>query len=903
MVKKKYFLVYIDILGFEERAEKEAEKSSIRPEEVRSIYRERIKHKLNQLKENETVLDSQEMSLDSWLLFTDNIWKAFRSVGEVFKTNLPFEIAIGAKDFDESPAGEELIALRNETMDYLKISILRPCKKWYEEKYKKTIGHTFILLTPEAYKELESQKGKRIARKPYKSANFYLIKQKEFDRRLEVLEFLEKIGSQRIEYREIEKLYVKPENYKEIERILKDNNIVFIIGDAEIGKTYTAIKLLFEFFKEGYEPVYIPEERRREQWAFVRHTTELEGKAVYLEDPWGKVEFERVESLFRDVGNLIAKARRKRCKVIITSREKVFKEFEKKKETAEDLWKYVSELKVNLAYSTWNLMEILKRYIKIFEPLWCYNKNLREIAFEAVREKLRTPMSIKQLIDYTQDAKDEDNLNAGIAKASEETKIAFAKEIKEMFNAGKYDNLVFLSFPYIEIKLEVAKSCYEEILRDLGYDLVKAKDFDDLLEEFNEVEFWLWDDEIVNYIHPSYKDAFGSALMDDNQPNNISKRIFSKVLFKLSEKEEATDDVVWAIAENFDKLSEDIRNLLLKFFKKDRAPRAIEEVIVDNLDMLPENARNKLLFKLSEKDETAEYVAWAVAENFDVLTENIRNELLFRLSEKEETADDVARTVEENFDKLPEAVRNELLLKLSEKEKAAEYVTWAVSENFDKLPEEVRNELLLKLSEKEKATWGIAWRLAWAVSENFDKLPEAVRNKLLLKLSQKEVAAKDVARAVVENFDKLPEEVRNELLLKLSQKEVAAKDVARAVVENFDKLPKEVRNELLLKLSQKEEVAEYVSWAVAENFDKLPEDVKNLLNRLQDQLQCVIENLSRGTSQNKISAIEVISNARSKIDKNFALSVLGSLSRDENEEVGMKAEKLKWTLFLGIENE
>ena len=94
-----------------------------------------------------------------------------------------------------------------------------------------------------------------------------------------------------------------------------------------------------------------------------------------------------------------------------------------------------------------------------------------------------------------------------------------------------------------------------------------------------------------------------------------------------------------------------------------------------------------------------------------------------------------------------------------------------------------------------------------------------------------------------------------------------------------------------------------MSWAVAENFDKLPEDVKNLLNRLQDQLQCVIENLSRGTSQNKIRAIEVISNARSKIDKNFAFSVLGSLSRDENEEVGMKAEKLEWTLFLGIENE
>lgn len=181
-------------------------------------------------------------------------------------------------------------------MAHLSLNRLRSYKKWYEEKYKKSVEQTFILLTPEAYKELESQKIKTIAREPYESADFYLLEQEEFNRKLEVLEFLEKIGSQRIEYREIEELYVKPENYEEIERILKDNNIVFIIGDAEIGKTYTAIKLLFEFFKEEYEPVYIPEERKNEQWMFVRHKTELEEKAVYLEDPWGKVEFDTAES-------------------------------------------------------------------------------------------------------------------------------------------------------------------------------------------------------------------------------------------------------------------------------------------------------------------------------------------------------------------------------------------------------------------------------------------------------------------------------------------------------------------------------------------------------------------------------------------------------------------------------
>jgi len=377
MVKKKYFLIYIDILGFVERADKESEKSSFFTSElVRDAYRREVERRLDELKEkrtihsytrkeDKTVVHFREMSLDSWLLFTDNIWKAFRSVAEILKTNLPFEVAIGAKKFDESPAGEELMALRNETMDYLKNNILSPYKNWYKKKYKKSVEQTLILITPEAYKELEYKKVKKIARKPYESADFYLLEQKEFERKLEILEFLERvrIGSERIEYREIEGLYVKPENYEEIERILKDNNIVFIIGDAEMGKTYTAIKLLFEFFKEGYEPVHISEERRREQWEFVRRKQEFEGKAVYLEDPWGKVEFETAESFFRHLEDLILRAKSEKCKILVTSRGKVFKEFEKKKEAAEDLWKYVSELKVNLAYSEENLRGMLKRYI------------------------------------------------------------------------------------------------------------------------------------------------------------------------------------------------------------------------------------------------------------------------------------------------------------------------------------------------------------------------------------------------------------------------------------------------------------------------------------------------------------------------------------------------------------
>lgn len=156
-----------------------------------------------------------------------------------------------------------------------------------------------------------------------------MVEQKEFEKKLKILDFLEKIGSERPEYMKIEELYVEPKNYDKIKSALDEHNIVFIIGDAEIGKTYTAIKLLWEYSKE-YEPVYIPEERRREQWELIRHKRDFGEKAVYLEDPLGKVEFERAESIFTDIGTFITEVKRKRCKIIVTSREKVFQEFEKR---------------------------------------------------------------------------------------------------------------------------------------------------------------------------------------------------------------------------------------------------------------------------------------------------------------------------------------------------------------------------------------------------------------------------------------------------------------------------------------------------------------------------------------------------------------------------------------------
>lgn len=65
--------------------------------------------------------------------------------------------------------------------------------------------------------------------------------------------FLEKISSYDFWYQRIDDLYVAPLEYDEIKDALDKSRIVFITGTKEYGKTYTAIKLLWEYYrKEEY---------------------------------------------------------------------------------------------------------------------------------------------------------------------------------------------------------------------------------------------------------------------------------------------------------------------------------------------------------------------------------------------------------------------------------------------------------------------------------------------------------------------------------------------------------------------------------------------------------------------------------------------------------------------------
>jgi hypothetical protein len=76
--------------------------------------------------------------------------------------------------------------------------------------------------------------------------------------------------------------------------------------------------------------------------------------------------------------------------------------------------------------------------------------------------------------------------------------------------------------------------------------------------------------------------------------------------------------------------------------EEESAP-AIAYAVADNFDKLPDKIRNELLIKPAENRETASYVADTLANNLDKISDNVRNSL---------------------FKILPENIRNQILRKL-----------------------------------------------------------------------------------------------------------------------------------------------------------------------------------------------------------------------------------------------
>ena len=322
----KKYLIYLDILGFEALAEKVASEKGIDQRDVREKFIDVIKERVERLEVKGKIIGKKYGESDDWLLVTDALDKVFNCILEILDHDtgyrdyekVPLEIGIGTGEYDKWARfdGTNLI-VEDDTIKFYKTNIIGYYHKWYKIHNKQSPKSTFIVLTESTYHELEPLDRKICQEIKYKKdggkdevVTFFVADVDKIQRRGRVFEFLEKIGYPGSKlYDRIDEIYVPPSEYEDLAKTLKENRILFITGTPEYGKTYTAVRLMWEFYNRGYEPRWIKGGNKTERNEVGRKLEDIRselkhGRIIYFEDPFGQIEYEKRYGLERGIGTI-----------------------------------------------------------------------------------------------------------------------------------------------------------------------------------------------------------------------------------------------------------------------------------------------------------------------------------------------------------------------------------------------------------------------------------------------------------------------------------------------------------------------------------------------------------------------------------------------------------------------
>ena len=352
------------------------------------------------------------------------------------------------------------------------------------------------------------------------------------------LDFLKKISHDDERYSKINHYYVPPKEYKEILDSLEKNNIVFIIGDAGIGKTYTAVKILRDYYETGFEPIWfvgLDKEDRDIQSRVLSSYIPQDNQIVYFEDPFGKTVFERRDSLFQIFTPLLDKLSQYNSRIIITSRKEVFERFSQESLLEKEILDLKSELNIRKpSYDKKKLKEIFTKLAEIHCE-WFEDKKMTQIVFDAIdTKKITTPLSIRDMVFSSKKKISEIDLINKIHNREKEIINAFALEILGLsipakvtlyivfFIGGLGYSFIYEMFDLIlnnlrNIGLKFAASYLNiELRSQLGYRIEQVG--------FKKTAY--------KFAHPVYEESLAKLILTDAESEIIAKNIIQELIVK-----------------------------------------------------------------------------------------------------------------------------------------------------------------------------------------------------------------------------------------------------------------------------------------------------------------------------------------------------------------------------------
>ena len=248
----------------------------------------------------------------------------------------------------------------------------------------------------------------------------------------QVLNFVRKIGAEGIKkYESIDEIFVPPVEYDDIKKALTEDKIVFITVirntvDLHCNKT------TWDYFNKEYEPIWLKGQNSQERLETRSSLSNVEKymkphHIVYFEDPFGKTRYDPLieDEITRNISSIIDIIKNTEdTYVIITSRDEVFKDFERRVIAQIDLTQFQKQLIIKTpSYGEEKRKEMLLNWANLLNCRWLQDDHLVNMVLEKIKyeDKLPTSLNIEQFAYGTIDVFEEEELLEKIEAKSKET--------------------------------------------------------------------------------------------------------------------------------------------------------------------------------------------------------------------------------------------------------------------------------------------------------------------------------------------------------------------------------------------------------------------------------------------------------------------------------------------------
>jgi len=337
------------------------------------------------------------------------------------------------------------------------------------------------------------------------------------------------IEEPRSRYLHLPELYVRPEEYDRIRAILAKHHTVVIAGEPHMGKTYTALHLLWERFQDGWHVVHMKRDGLADALRQCNHdmseftSRHIEERCLlHLDDPFGETEYQPLGPLQKDLSSLVHEVQRHDdCALIITSRIGIFNEAMDHLEGAA-LFREMgveADIRVHTSYSEETRREVLERYLNLYEPPWAADGALREAALAKAPSILEAPHNLELFARRSEGISDKAGL-LNFAHSCTEIVSALAEWIARLaiedqlllIFTESFDTAGYLS-DLAKFYRKVLAFAYEKGLVGhiprTAWESAFAR-LRDIIAE-NEQGYYLRGDSLLYFVHPSYSEALWAA--------------------------------------------------------------------------------------------------------------------------------------------------------------------------------------------------------------------------------------------------------------------------------------------------------------------------------------------------------------------------------------------------------